>query len=831
MSKISGWSEEISARLKRIQPPSQFDNVSIESDSFHEEKEFGSISPFPSATSCSGLNPLFFEDPELELLTSPFPLAQLNFDLPDPKPENQEEVMASIREQNGQVEGAVGGTAPSNIVYPVPEEGKTNDFVLKSGFLHHLPKFHGLSGEDPNQHLTLFQFNCETMCPRGADIQIVKMRAFPYSLEDRAQKWLFEVPAGRITSWTTMVNEFLSKYFPSSRVTHIRKQITGIKQGPDESFYNYYERFRSLIASCPAHGIREGLLLQYFYEGLLQMEKEFLDSAAGGSFLDKSNVMAKDLLEKRAMNNQQFGTSASATRQVHETHSSSNSALEDKVDKLSKMMTHFMKTSGAQVCGICTEGHPTDQCPQVASSGGYEEVNALGYQGGQRYNPYSNTYNHGQRDHPNFRWSNNENVLRPHQNKMQFGPRPGGLFRPQAPLLNVPPPNVAAAPNYDELLKSLAAGQSQLNTVTQTLVVGQQANSKDIAELKTHMGQVVDFMGRFSEQGKLPSGVIPNPRNEQAQAIMTRSGLELKESPNVAKKAQTAHDHKSDEIPMMMDLEKDPATSKKEMVPPHDAPKGTIANSSGLVKTNHVSCVPFPSRFTKSKKDKSDEEVLEVFRKVEVNLPLLECIKQIPKYAKFLKELCTSRRKTREEKVVKMNETVSAVIQRKLPPKMKDPGSFSVPCKIGNTLFNNVMLDLGASINVMPYNVYQSLGLGPLKNDNVIIQLADRSNKYPKGYVEDVLVQVSHLIFPADFYVLDMEVSPLETTPLLLGRPFMRTARTCIDVANGSLTMEFDGNVISFNIFEVMKYPISDINSCFSVDDSIAQVMSETLEA
>ncbi|XP_050387273.1 uncharacterized protein LOC126803521 [Argentina anserina] len=590
--------------------------------------------------------------------------------------------MASIREQNGQVEGAVGGTSSSNIAYPIPEEGKTSDFELKSGFLHHLPKFHGLSGDDPNQHLTMFQFNCETMCPRGADIQIVKMRAFPYSLEDRAQKWLFEVPTGRITSWTTMVNEFLSKYFPSSRVTHIRKQITGIMQGPDESFYNYYERFKSLVASCPAHGIREGMLLQYFYEGLLQMEREFLDSVAGGSFLDKSNVVAKDLLEKRAMNNQQFGTYASSTRKVHETNSSSSSALEDKVDKLSKMMSHFMKTSGAQVCGICTDGHPTDQYPQVASSGGYEEVNALGYQGGQR---------------------------------------------PQAPLLNVPPPNVASTPNYDEMLKSLVDGQSQLNTVTQTLVAGQQANSKDIAELKTHMGQVVDFMGRFSEQGKLSSGVIPNPKNEQAQAIMTRSGFELKERPSIARKAQTAHVlEEGDDMAMMNVLEKDPVTSKKESVPIHETHKG--------------------------------------------------CIKQIPKYAKFLKELCTSRRQIREEKVVKMNETVSTVIQRKLPPKMKDPGSFSVPCKIGNTLFDNVMLDL-------------------------------------------------------DFYVLDMEVSPLETTPLLLGRPFMRTARTCIDVANGSLTMEFDGNVISFNIFEVMKYPVSDINSCFSVDDSIAQVMSETLEA
>ncbi|XP_050384763.1 uncharacterized protein LOC126801451 [Argentina anserina] len=348
------------------------------------------------------------------------------------------------------------------------------------------------------------------------------------------------------------------------------------------------------------------------------MEREFLDSAAGGSFLDKSNVVANDLLEKRAMNNKQFGTSASSTRQVHETNSSSDSALEDKVDKLSKMMSKFMRISGAQVCDICTEGHPTYQCFQVASSEGYEEVNAFGYQGGQRYNPFSNTYNHGLRDHPNFRWSNNDNVLKAQQNAMQYGHRLSGLFaRTQAPHLNVLPPNVTSSPNYDEMLKYLAVGLNQLNTVTQTLVMGQQGNSKDIAELKMHMGQVVDFMGRFSDQRKLPSGVIPNPRDEQAQAIITRSGLELVDQYRVLKNAQTGHISDNDEeIVINKNLEKDPATSKKESVPFQEAPKGTSSNSSDLVKTNPISCVYFPSRFAKSKKDKYDEEVFEVFRKV-----------------------------------------------------------------------------------------------------------------------------------------------------------------------------------------------------------------------
>ncbi|KAM1837494.1 hypothetical protein ACFX14_019295 [Malus domestica] len=133
---------------------------------------------------------------------------------------------------------------------------------------------------------------------------------------------------------------------------------------------------------------------------------------------------------------------------------------------------------------------------------------------------------------------------------------------------------------------------------------------------------------------------------------------------------------------------------------------------------------------------------------------------------------------------------------------------------------------LGASINVMPYSIYASMNLGELKQDGVIIQLADRSNTYPKGVLEDVLVQVNHLIFPADFYVLEMEDSShASSLPILLGRPFMKTARTKIDVFTGTLTMEFDGDIIRFNLSETIKYPIED-HSCFAIDivDSLAQV-------
>ncbi|PRQ60446.1 hypothetical protein RchiOBHm_Chr1g0381281 [Rosa chinensis] len=125
-----------------------------------------------------------------------------------------------------------------------------------------------------------------------------------------------------------------------------------------------------------------------------------------------------------------------------------------------------------------------------------------------------------------------------------------------------------------------------------------------------------------------------------------------------------------------------------------------------------------------------------------------------------------------------LSEEVSAVLQRKLPPKLKDPGSFTIPCTIGEKNFEKVLLDLGASVNLMPYSVYKTLGVGPLQNINISLQFADRSVKYPRGIVEDVLVKVADFILPADFIVLDMEDTEIrgKALPLIMGRPFMATA-------------------------------------------------------
>ena len=149
---------------------------------------------------------------------------------------------------------------------------------------------------------------------------------------------------------------------------------------------------------------------------------------------------------------------------------------------------------------------------------------------------------------------------------------------------------------------------------------------------------------------------------------------------------------------------------------------------------------PFPELYRQVKVNDTNAEILETFRKVQVNIPLLDAIKQVPRYAKFLKELCTTKRKLIGNERINSGENVSAVFQKKLPPKCSDPGMFSIPCKISDLKLDRAMLDLGASINVMPRNIYDKLNLGELKKTGLIIQLADRSNAYPDGVLEDVLV-------------------------------------------------------------------------------------------
>ncbi|XP_062118595.1 uncharacterized protein LOC133832242 [Humulus lupulus] len=180
-----------------------------------------------------------------------------------------------------------------------------------------------------------------------------------------------------------------------------------------------------------------------------------------------------------------------------------------------------------------------------------------------------------------------------------------------------------------------------------------------------------------------------------------------------------------------------------------------------------------------------------------------------------------------------LTEECSAILQRKLPQKLKDSGRFTIPCTIEEFECKHALCDLGPSINLKPLSIFRRLGLGEARPTTVTLQLADRSVKHPRGIIEDVLVKVDKFIFPADFIIFDMEEDM--NVPIILGRPFLATGQALIEVQKGELKLRVQGDEVVFNVFKAMTYPVAS-DSYYSVDVidkevSKRRVSSDALEA
>ena len=156
-------------------------------------------------------------------------------------------------------------------------------------------------------------------------------------------------------------------------------------------------------------------------------------------------------------------------------------------------------------------------------------------------------------------------------------------------------------------------------------------------------------------------------------------------------------------------------------------------------------------------------------------------------YVKFMKQILSKKRKQGDHETVTLNEKCSAIIQKKLPPKLKDPSSFNIPCSIGGSMVMEALCDLGASANLMPLSIFHKLKLREPRPTTVSLQMADHSVKHLRGVIEDVLVKVDKFIFPTDFIILDMEED--ENIPIILGRSFLAIGRPLIDVQKCELNM------------------------------------------
>ncbi|XP_058750988.1 uncharacterized protein LOC131624001 [Vicia villosa] len=427
----------------------------------------------------------------------------------------------------------------NSIVAPAIE---VNNFELIPSLLSAVQQnqFSGNSTEDPNLHLLVFLQYADTVKANGVSSEAIRLRLFPFSLSDRARAWLQYLPANSVTTWNELKKFFLARYFPPSKTAMLRAQINGFRQKDNESLFEAWERYKDMLRLCPHHGLEQWLIIHTFYSGLLYNTRLAINAAAGGALMDKEYVNAYALIESTTQNHYQWGSKRAQSEKYSGEKSSKNNGMYEissldrvnaKVNALTQKIENLTVAPVAAVaavspnCEICgMSGHAAPECHLLAGV----STELVNYAQG---NPYSNTYNPGWKNHPNFSYKNNISLYAPGQAPSV---PPGYQKAPFAA------PNVPRKSNLELMMENFIATQTQTNKdfLNQNVHTNEQIKQLEtkVDALATHNKMLKTQISQVAQQqaptsapaGKFPGQPQPNPKGH-THAIILRSGREMDE--------------------------------------------------------------------------------------------------------------------------------------------------------------------------------------------------------------------------------------------------------------------------------------------------------------
>ncbi|KAL6329271.1 hypothetical protein AAG906_015469 [Vitis piasezkii] len=508
----------------------------------------------------------------------------------------------------------------------------------------------------------------------------------------------------------------------------------------NEKFYECWERYMEAINACPHHGFDTWLLVSYFYDGMSSSMKQLLETMCGGDFMSKNPEEAMDFLsyvadvsrgwdeptkgEVGKMKSQLNAYNAKAgmyTLKEDDDMKAKMAAMTRRLEELELKRIHEVQAVAEapvqlKLCPNCQSyEHLVEECPATSTEREMyrDQANAIGQFRPNNNVPYGNTYNSSWRNHPNFSWK----------------ARATQYQQPDPPSQQSSSIEQIVA-NLSKVVGDFVEKQEAINArVDQRMDRMENGLNKRIDGMQNDMNQKFDNiqysisrltnLNTLQEKGRFPSQPHQNPKGIHEVENQEGESSQLKD----VKALITLRSDKESEI---SEEKKDSDSAVKAM------PEKELLKEEMLKKSTSP---PFPQALHGKKGIKNAAEILEVLRQVKVNIPLLDMIKQVPTYAKFLKDLCTIKRGLTVNKKAFLTEQVSAILQCKSPLKYKDPGSPTISVMIGGKVVEKALLDLGASVNLLPYTVYKQLGLGELKPTTITLSLADRSVKIPRGVI------------------------------------------------------------------------------------------------
>ncbi|GJS24042.1 reverse transcriptase domain-containing protein [Tanacetum coccineum] len=646
------------------------------------------------------------------------------------------------------------------------------NFELKHGLLNLVTskQFYGFEKEDPHAHIRWFNKITSTIKYRDVSNSSIKLILFPFSIEGAAQIWLEKEPPHSILTWEDLFSKFINQFFPPSKTTNLRNKIINFQQKFEETFNS-------------------------------------LNAAAGGNILTKTPQDALTIIENKSklrnsrnkpvVSKVSTNATSSFTLQFPEV-----AALVDAV----KAMLLYKSSPPTSVKAV----------EEICVTCGAAAVNYN--QGNTGYRPQSVA---NQIRPPGFAQPNvQNNQTRYNQGYNQNRGNNQGNQNYQAPIqqTQVAPSNELS--NYIKINETnMKAMQNQINNVKNELRNEMQTSiqtsmSNQTNELKNMMASFFQMnTASSSGSGSLPSNTVANPRGD-LKAITTRSGVSY-DGPPIPPPFSSL----PKVVERVPEVTKDTVQPSTENIQP-PVVQSQVQIDEPVVAPKPKPTIPYPSRANKQKLREKDDNLaskfVEIFRELHFELSFADALLHMPKFASMFKSLLNNKEKLFELAKTPVNENCSAVILKKLPEKLGDPGKFLIPCDFPELVECLALADLGASINLMPLSIWEKLSLPELTPTQMILELADRSTTRPAGIAEDVFVKVGTFHFPADFVVVDYIVDP--RVPLILERPFLRTAHALIDVYGEELTLRVDDEAITFKVGQTSRYSYNDAKSVNRID-------------
>nr|GEX81040.1 DNA-directed DNA polymerase [Tanacetum cinerariifolium] len=575
-----------------------------------------------------------------------------------------------------------------------------------------------------------------------------------------------------------------------------------------------------MLRACPHHGFSELTQIYTFYNGLNEQHQDSLNAAAGGNLLSKTTREALKIIENKSK--VRYSRCKSNVSRVITNSRESSSKMDDRIDKLADQISNLVEIVNKQVitpatvnaveksCVICGGAHAyydciatdSNQSSVCTATGTYKQVSSSNRASNQMAPPgfasvqnNQNKYNQNQGQRNNFNGGNNFQGNQGYRAPMNHAPnfqKQGFQNQPfQAPNNRVQQGIPNEFSNYMKSNESLIR-----NMQTKINVLRGDFNKKEENLRRNLNNDMRSILGSFFQNqaltsGTLPSSTIPNPKGEM-KAVTTRIGLAY-EGPSILTNFSPEK---------LVERETEETTNKEQPncqgSTTHIQPPIVLTPISepDVLKTQPKPNISYHSRLNDQK---------------------LHALLLMPKFASTIKILLTNKDKLFELAKVPLNEYCSAMLLKKLPEKLGDPGKFFIPCGFSRMDVCYALADLGASINLMPLSIWKKISLPELTPTRMTLELADRSITRPKGVVKDVFVKVRNFHFPTDFVVVDFKADPW--VPLILGRSFLRTGRALINVYGEEITLRVNNKSVTFNLNQTMRYSSTyDDNSVYRID-------------